>query len=291
MLNHQILIACRDSSEAEMLRAALEQPSTPVFHKSSALFDAFSATPDAFILMTSLVMDETAIGLLTKAAIINPTYNIIYARHADQALNVLRLFGCGCAAILGPDEINLLPDLLNPSEDYLDELVMPPFFIDDDESTLKEPPSSTALPLHVSFLGAQAMMSCANALLNINASHAMSMSCVAPSNKWALDHLISSMQEYTLWTAQTRPVVVHGSVTLCQDFKMLAALEPTSQHIVVCHGNLSHDEDLYLSRLPEGTRIFTATDEGYIEQEKNGVGAAIRPEKLWELFITTLYGN
>ncbi len=291
MPQHQILIACRDSAEGEMIRAAIDQPSTPVFHKSAALFDAFTSAQNSFIVMTSLIMDETANGLLTKAAIIHPTHNIIYARHADRALNVLRLFGCGCAAIIGPDELSLLPNLLNPSESYLDELVMPPFFIDDDESSLKDPPANSAQPLHITILGAQALMSCANALLNISASHAMSIACVAPSNAWALDHFISSLKEYTLWSALTRPIIEHGAVTLCKDFNALASLEPTSQHIVICHGILSEAENEYISRLPKEIRIFTASSEGYLERTDNAPDTPIRSERLWDILISTLYGS
>ncbi len=143
MPHHQIIIACRNSAESELLRSAIGQPSTPVYHKAARLFDHISTSPGAFLILTPLIMDETASGILTKSAIIHPTYNILYACHAIDALNLLRLYGCGCDAILGPDELNLLPDLLNPSENQLNDLVTPPFFIDDDESRLKDPPKSS----------------------------------------------------------------------------------------------------------------------------------------------------
>ncbi|MBQ9817300.1 MAG: hypothetical protein IJM59_07545 [Proteobacteria bacterium] len=291
MPHHQIIIACRNSAESELLRSVIGQPSTPVYHKAARLFDHISTSPGAFLILTPLIMDETASGILTKSAIIHPTYNILYACHAVDALNLLRLYGCGCAAILGPDELNLLSDLLTPAENQLNELVMPPFFIDDDESSLKDPPKSSAQPLHITFLGAQALMSCANALLNITASDSMSMACIAPANPWATDHLISSIHEYTLWSTQTRPIIARSTLTLCHDINALASLEPTSQHFIVCHGMLNDQERAYLDHLPKKPRIFTASDEGYIDYTQSDLETIIAPERLWNIFISALYGN
>ncbi|MBQ1925265.1 MAG: hypothetical protein II767_07950 [Proteobacteria bacterium] len=291
MPHHQIIIACRDNAEAEVLRSAAGQPSASAYHKASSLLDHLAVAGGSFLVMTPLIMDETATGILTKVAIIQPSYSILYARHADRALNVLRLFGCGCSVILGPNELEDLPKHLEPDERYLDALVMPPFFIDDDESSLKEPPSRQARPLHVTFLGAQGVMSCANALLNIHASGSLSMSCVAPQNAWARDHFIQSLEEYTLWKAQTKPAITASHVTLCSDFKALATLEPTSQHFVICHGLMSEAENAYLERLPEGARVFVAAREGYTEKIGADIGAMIDPERLWDILISALYAE
>ncbi|MBR4986856.1 MAG: hypothetical protein IKY83_14075 [Proteobacteria bacterium] len=291
MPHHQIIIACRDNAEAEVLRSAAGQPSASAYHKSTTLLDHLAAAGGSFLVMTPLIMDETANGILTKVAIIQPSYSILYARHADRALNVLRLFGCGCSVILGPDELSELPAYLEPDEAYLDALVMPPFFIDDDESSLKEPPSRQACPLHVTFLGAQAMMSCANALLNIHASSAMSMACVVPRNAWAREHLIQSLGEYTLWNAQTKPLIATSCVTFCNDFNALASLEPTGQHFVICHGLMSDAENAYLDRLPACVRVFEAAREGYSEKSQTGFEAMISPERLWDILISALYAQ
>lgn len=291
MAHHQIIIACRDNAEAETLRSAAGQPSASAYHKTSSLLDHLAVAGGSFLVMTPLIMDETANGILTKVAIIQPSYSILYACHADRALNVLRLFGCGCSVILGPDELPELPAYLEPDERYLDALVMPPFFIDDDESSLKEPPSSQARPLHVTFLGAQAMMSCANAILNIHASGAISMACVAPRNAWAREHLMQSLEEYTLWKAQMKPSISASRVTLCSDFNALASLEPTSQHVVICHGLMSEAERDYIERLPGDARVFVAAREGYSERTRAEIGAMIDPERLWDILISSLYAQ
>ena len=291
MNHHQILLACRDNAEAEIIRTALQNNSPHVFHKAGQLFEQYLVCPESFIVMTSLIIDETAVGLLSKAAIIHPGYFVVYARHADKALNVLRLFGCGCAAILGPDELPSITDFLSPPSSYLDELVIPPFFIDDEESALKEPPVRMANPLHVTFLGAQAIVSCTNAILNINASKSMSMACVGPVNAWAREHLVSSIREYTRWQPQSRPIITNGTISFCNDFHTLASLEVQNQHIVIIHGHVDDDEAHYISSLPPETRMFVATNEGYSECVHGSLGASILPNQLWDVLISSLYGN
>ncbi|MBQ9394521.1 MAG: hypothetical protein IJU23_03260 [Proteobacteria bacterium] len=289
MNNHQILLACRDNAEAEIIRTALQNNSPNVFHRAGQLFEQYLVCPESFIIMTSLIIDETALGLLSKAAIIHPGYFVVYAHHANKALNVLRLFGCGCAAILGPDELPTITSFLSPSKSYLDELVMPPFFIDDEESALKDPSVRHANPLHVTFLGTQAIMSCANAILNINASKSMSMACVGPSNTWAREHLSSSIREYTKWQPESRPVVTNGTISFCNDFDTLSSLAVHSQHIVILHGHISDEEAGYISSLPPETRIFVASNEGYSEKIHGSLGVAILPNQLWDVLISSLY--
>ena len=292
MGHHQVVVACRDYAESEKILSVIGQPSTPVYHRAGPLLDHLSNAPDSFLVLTPLIMDETANGILTKCAIDAPTYSVLYALHTPNALNILRLFGCGCAHILGPDELDLLPSLLSVSEDVLNERVMPPFFIDDDESSLKEPSVENANPLHISFLGNQALMSCCNALLNISASESMSMACLAPVNAWALEHFKQSLNEFTLWHLESKPKITTGSVTLCKDFKSLASLEPACQHYIVCHGLLSEEENAFLEHQPNGTQIFTASDEGYIAQKVgSNLETAVAPEKLWAEFISSLYAK
>lgn len=289
---HQIVVVCRDKEEGDKIKNAIGQPSIPLYHRASPVLDHLANSPDCFLVLTPLIIDETAIGLLTKCAIDSPVYSILYAAHTEHALNILRLFGCGCAHILGPDELDLLPSRLNVEEDELLERVFPPFFIESDESELQVPSTENAKPLHVSFLGKQAMMSCSNALLHISASNAISMSCVAPSNPWAVEQLKRNLAEYTLWIMQTKPKISNGCVTMCQDFNALASLEPASQHFIVCHGQLSEEETQYLEHQPDGTQIFTASDEGYIVQKKgSSIETAVSPEKLWNTFISSLYTN
>ena len=289
---HQIVVACRDNAEGDKIKNMIGQPSIPVYHRSTPVLDHLANAPDSFLILTPLIMDETATGLLTKCAIDSPIYSIIYAQHTNRALNVLRLFGCGCAHILGPDELNLLPSLLDVQEEELAERVFPPFFIDDDESSLQDPSAKAASPLHITFLGKQALMSCANALLNISASQAMSMACVAPSNTWALERLKHNLAEHTLWKMHTKPMISNGSVTMCKDFKALASLEPASRHFILCHGLLSEEETQFIEHQPDGTQIFTASEEGYIAQTKGApIETAFPPEKLWDVFISSLYGN
>lgn len=291
MSNHAIVIACRDNAEGAHIRQIIGQPSAPVFHKAAPLLEHLNTLPDSFLIMTPLMLDETASGILTKRAIIQPGYNILYACQCKHALNILRLYGSGCCDIIGPEETDMLKAALEPSEVSLPEIVMPPFFIDDDESSLKTPSNSASTPVHVSFLGAQAIISCANALLNIKASPSISMACIGPRSAWTREHLRSNMREYTLWHLESRPVMVGGSVTFCQDFNSLAALEPTSQHMILCHGMLTPEEEQFLSLQPESTRVFVASGEGYLEKKNNMLAAVIAPERLWDAIISALYGS
>ena len=290
MSEHTILIACRDNAEAEKIRAAIGQPSATAFFRSTPLLDRLAMMHDACLVLTSLCTDETAEGLVTKAAIVHPSHVVMYANRCDHALNIARLYGCGCAAILGPDELDLLPGFLDPPQAVMDELVMPPFFIDDDESSLRPPDtSSLSNSVHVTFLGSQALMSCCNALLNIKASPLFSFSCVGPSNAWAREHLVSSLLENTLWTVTQRPAIVHGSCTLCNDFNVLASLEPTARQFILCHGLLSADEIRYMDSFTNAPRIFQATMEGYVEKTVNSLDSVVRPEKLWDTIISSLF--
>lgn len=289
MSQHSMIIACRDAAEAARLREALGEPSTPVYHKSLPFLSRIDSTPGCFVIVSSLILDETATGLLTKASILEPRYSVLFASDAGEALNLVRVYGCGCAEVVGPDELAHLKACLEPSEAYLNEMVMPPFFIDDEESSLKDPPLNVARPLHVTCIGAQALMSCSNALLNIDASSAMSFSCVGPRLPWALEHYETSLRSATLWNVQRHPKITGGTLTLCQDFSAVASLEPTGQHVVLCHGHVSEQEAAYLERLPAGTRVFMASDEGYVENASQSLESVIDPERLWDMLISALY--
>lgn len=289
MNHHSIVVACRDSSEGERIRSALGEPSIPLFRKSGAVLVHAETTPDAFIVMTPLLTDENAFGLLTKLAILQPMYAIVYACQCDKALNILRLFGCGASAVIGEDELDLLKVLVQPQEEVLNHLVMAPFFIDDDVSNLKKPPLQSAQMLHVTFLGAQALMSFSNAVLNIEVSELMSFSCLSPRSVWANQKIQEQLGVCTNWTYMPRPAIGGGSVTLCQNMNQLASLEPTGQHFVVCHGYVSESERAYIDRLPPGVRLFVASNEGYREQSGSGVASIISPERLWDVFISALY--
>ncbi|GEM_PF-3115722 len=290
MPNPQIFIACRDNSEAQRIRKVIGQPSIPAFHKSAPLLERLESAKNCMLITTPLMMDETAHGILTKSAILQNGYIILYACHGDRAINLLRLYGCGCSAILGPDELDMLPALLDTEKVHPDELVIPPFFIDDDESKLKEPPLQSAHPLHITFLGSQAIMSCANAMLNITASETMSMACVAPKQPWALSHLMKTMNDFTLWKAQMESTITQGYVSFCNDLNSLISLEPTEQHFVICHGRLDDNELSYIQHLPPNIRIFRASNQGYSEENSDELQPVMRPEKLWDIFITALYG-
>ena len=284
MSHHQIVIASRDGAESAAIRNAIGQSSILSYHKVAALLDYLVGAPDSFLVMTSLILDETAIGLLNRCAIIAPMYSVMYARHC--------LYGAGCAHILGPDELDQLTALLSPSEDFLASFTIPPFFVDDDDTGLCEPPSASAQPVHISFLGAQAMMSCANALQHIPASSAMSMSVVKPQNKWAQEHLAQSISSYTCWAVYEKPAISGGCITLCNNFNALASLEPTAKHFVICHGELSEAENEYVERLPEDTRVVTATDDGYIMRlNANQLESGILPRKLWRILVSALFDD
>lgn len=289
MNRHTTIIACRDTQEAQAISKALGEPSTPVFHRANALLSHLDANPGAFIVTTPLLLDETAAGLLTKMAIIEPVYSVLYACHGRKALNMLRLFGCGCHAILGPDELGLLAPLMHPEQAIIDDLVIPPFFIDDDESSLKAPALDNAAPLHITFLGAQAMMSCANAMLNIEACPMISMAAVMPATPWICQRLAESINACTRWTSQTKTAITGGTLTLCANFNALTILEPTGTHFIICHGHLSENEAHFVERQGARARIFTATNEGYVERQKSTLNTFIPPEKLWDIMISALY--
>ena len=140
MSYRQILIACRDSLEGEKIREAIGQPSAPIYHRASSLLDNLVSSPESTVVLTPLMSDETALGVLTKGAIDSKPYSILYACQCIDALNILRVFGCGCAHVLGPDELGLLKGLVSSAEENAADRVFVPFFIDDDESALKEPP-------------------------------------------------------------------------------------------------------------------------------------------------------
>lgn len=289
MGHHAIVIACRDSSDGNRIRTALGEASIPVICKSAPILAQAEAVPNAYIVATPLTLDENCIDLLTKLAVLQPMYSVIYADQCNDALNILRMYGCGAAAVLGRDELDLLPALMDPARDVVDNLVMPPFFIDDDVSNLKEPPMNSAQTLHVTFLGAQAMMSFSNAVLNIEASSLISFACKAPQNAWAQEQLQKTLAMSTGWSYQSRPTITPGSVTLCKNNASLSALEPTGQHFVVCHGFMCDEERAFLERLPRTARIFIASNQGYIEQTSENATSIIDPERLWDIFISALY--
>ena len=292
MSHHQIVIASRDGAESAAIRKAIGQPSILSYHKIAALLDYLVGAPDSFLVLTSLILDETAIGLLNKCAIIAPIYSVMYARHCDHALNLLSLYGAGCAHILGPDELDLLSPLLSPSEDMLASFTIPPFFVDDDDTGLREPPSASAQPVHISFLGSQALMSCANALQHIPTSSAMSMSVIKPQNPWAQEHLVQSITTHTCWSVYEKPAISGGCITLCNNFNALVSLEPTSKHFVICHGDLSEAENEYVERLPEDVRVVTATDDGYMMRlNANQLESGILPRKLWRILVSALFDD
>lgn len=289
MTIHSTIIACRDTKEAQIFREILSEPAIPSFTRSAPFMEQFISAPHSQVLMTPLLLDENALGLLTKLAIIQPAYSILAACQAGRSLNILQLLACGCAAIVGPNELDALPELLSPDPAVIKDIVMPHFFIDD-ASCLKPPVRNLSCPLHISFVGSQALMSCANALLNIYPCNMMSMACIAPSSPWTLDRLVQGMPEYTLWRPQTNNRIAGRHVTLCPDFNTLSSLEPLSQHFVVCHGHLSSSEMAWVNRISPNARIFKAERDGYIELSASFV-SVIRPEKLWDFFVSALYGE
>ena len=293
-MQYPVIIASRTPSEAERIRAALNQAAIPAFHVSNDVLSRLNDADNATLISTSLLEDETALGIATKASIIAPTYTIIWACHAPKALNLLRLYGSGCFHVLGPNELDLLSPLMltdETAEDFFNELVLPPFFIDEGVSTLKEPSKELARRLHVTFVGQQAMMSCMNAILHISASESLSLACVAPLSPWAKEQIIRNFSEYTLWTPIFDPLIAPASVTLCSDSNMLSALEPTTKHIVVCHGMITPREEEYLKFLAPGTRVFIAIAEGYTSRVGDSFDKTISPESFWDMLISTLYAN
>lgn len=293
-MQHPVIIASRTSAEAAQIRAALHQTAIPAFQTANDVLSHLNDADSAILISTSLLEDETALGITTKASIIAPTYTIIWARYAAKAQNLLRLYGSGCFHVLGPDELDLLSTLIpepETADDFFNELVLPPFFIDDDVSSLKDPSKAIARRLHVTFLGHQAMMSCMNAVQNISASDALSLACVAPLTPWSRDQLVRNFAEYTLWTPIFEPKIAPASVTLCSDFNMLSALEPTTMHIVVCHGMITAEEEAYLTHLHPATRVFIAISEGYTSRHGDSFDKTISPETFWDILISTLYAN
>ncbi len=293
-MQHPVIIASRTPAEAARIRATLNQPAIPAFQVSNDVLSRLNDEDNAILISTSLLEDETALGITTKASIIAPTYTIIWACHAPKALNLLRLYGSGCFHIIGPDELDLLNTLMlddDIADDFFNELVLPPFFIDDGVSTLQDPSKDMARRLHVTFIGQQAMMSCMNAILNISASESLSLACVAPLSPWAKEQIIRNFSEYTLWTPIFDPQIAPASVTLCSDANMLSALEPTTKHIVVCHGMISEREEAYLAHLSPSTRVFIAIAEGYTSRVGDSFDKTISPESFWDMIISTLYAN
>jgi len=288
MSGFPIILACRDSAEAKILKATLGQISPHVYHHGDAALERLSTMPNAIFITTSLLADETAASLIAKCAVIGHIYSIVIARQAAEAVNLLRLYGSGCKAVLGPDELDLLRDLIAPDQAVVHELVMPPFFIDDDISPLKEPSKCIAKPIHITCLGQQALMSCCNAALNIAASEMISMACVAPDTPWAKSKIARDLAEYTLWHHESQATIASRTITFCQDFNALAALEPTTQHFVLCHGALSEQENAYIQRLPAHAAIFVACSDGYVSKH-HSFDTALAPERLWSTIISALY--
>ena len=291
MTHHQLVIASRDGAETAIIRSAIGQSSIPAYHKVGALLEYLVGAPDSFLVMTTLLLDETATGLLARCAVIAPFYSVLYARHCDRAINLLQIYGAGCARVLGPEETDQLPAAIAPSEDMLASFVIPPFFVDDDEPAIREPSSANARPMHITFIGAQALMSFCNAVQHVPATGAMSMSVVRPTGTWAFDHLMQSIASYSCWSVNEKPMISGGSVTVCNDFESLASLEPTSLHFVICHGELSEAETQYLERLPKEARVYTANDDGYVPRSDAGLDNSISPHKLWKLLVSSLYGD
>lgn len=294
-MQHPVIIASRTPAEAVKIRTALHQTAIPAFHTANDVLSHLNDAEDAILISTSLLEDETALGITTKASIIAPTYTILWACHAPRTQNLLRLYGSGCFHVLGPDELDLLESCMLGDDEYADtffnELVLTPFFINDGVSTLADPSKSLAQRLHVTFIGHQAMMSCMNAILNISASESLSLSCVAPLSAWAREQITRNFEEHTLWTPIFEPKIAPASVTLCSDFNMLSALEPTTKHIVVCHGMITDREEAYLSHLLPTTRVFIAIAEGYTSRVGDSFDKTISPESFWDVIISTLYAN
>ncbi|MCL2326636.1 MAG: hypothetical protein FWC40_09110 [Proteobacteria bacterium] len=288
MSSFPVVLACRDSAEAKILKAALGHVSLHIYHHGDAALERLSTMPNAIFVTGSLLADETAASLIAKSAVIGHVYSIVIARQAAETINLLRLYGSGCKAVLGPDELDLLRDFIGPEQNTLNELVMPPFFIDDDISPLKEPAKCIAKPIHITCLGQQALMSCCNAILNIAASEMISMACVAPGTPWAKSKIAYDLAEYTLWHHEFQATIASKTITFCQDFNALAALEPTSQHFVLCHGALSEQENAYIQRLPTHAAIFVACSDGYVSKHHH-FDTALAPERLWSTIISALY--
>jgi len=284
-----IIIACRNEAEATQIREAAKVSGVPVYFEASNALTKLADVNDAILITTSLLQDDTAIDFITKASIIAPTYTILWAKHAASAQNLLKLYGSGCSAVIGPEESALLETIVQIEDEVFEEIVIPPFFINDGESPLKNPSHGHAARLHVTVLGSQAMMTCANALLNIAASDSLSLACVSHLSPWAQQQLIKNISDYTHWHAVTEPLIAPASVTLCQNLNMLQALEPSSNHVIICHGHLTDEEYAYVEALIPQARVFTATAEGFAGQISDDFEATLSPERFWDHLISSLY--
>lgn len=286
-MQNSIIIACRTNAEATQIQDAGQFQTASIYTEADAVLSRISDVSRSILVMTSLVLDESAIGLATKVTITAPTYTVVWAKHAAKALNVLRLMGCGAAQVLGPDDLDQLPNAIDVSEKIIEDLVFPAFFVDDGISNLKAPDKSIAKRLHVTFLGTQAMMSCCNALLNIKAADAISMATATPITSWCKERIIQNLAEYTLWKPVTDTSIVGGGITLCDHLDELMSLNPDVQHYVICHGTLSPDEENYISTLPSDALVFKACSDGYTD--RRSTAPSIPPEKFWDVLISALY--
>ncbi len=282
-----LIIACRNEAEANQIREAAKVSGVPVYFEASNALTKLADVNDAILITTSLLQDDTAIDFITKTSIIAPTYTILWAKHAAAAQNLLKLYGSGCSAAIGPDESHLLETIVQIEDEVFEEIVIPPFFINDNDSPLKDPSGHTRL--HVTVLGSQAMMTCANALLNLAASDALSLACVSNLSPWAMQQIIKNITDYTHWHAVTEPRIAPASVTLCQNLNMLQALEPSSNHVIICHGHLTDEEYAFVEALIPQARVFTATSEGYAGQISDDFEATLSPDRFWDHLISSLY--
>jgi hypothetical protein len=275
-----IVLACRDANEAEILKSSLKDADCSIHHRGDPALANLEARSSAVLVVTSFLSDETAIGLITRASIIGHYYSIVVALHAASSLNLLRLYAAGCVAILGPNELDLFQKLVNPPKVLLEKFVVPPFFIEVDPTTIKDNPRRTRKKLHITCLGIQSLMSCCNALINIPPTENISIACMAPFNTWARAKISKDIAEFSLWRVQYQPAVVGATLTLCHDFKVLSSLDPTAQHVILCHGMLTRDEEAYLRSVATGSRVFNASHDGY---RANGdeFGEVISPKRLW----------
>lgn len=286
-MQNPVIIACRCVNESNRIKETCQLTSVPTYFESKELFDRLSDGTSSVIIATSLIADETSIGIVTKSSIISQNCTIIWANHATRSQNLLRLFGSGCYSVLGPDELDLLPEILSQTEEIVNDIVIPPFFIDDGVSNLKAPDKHYANRLHVTFIGAQAMMSCSNAILNIRACDTISMACLSTLSPWVQAQLSKNFPLFTLWRASFLPIVKPMTITYCQNLKELISLEPACKHIVVCHGYLSKDEENYLAHLSPNTLIFQACEDGYVDNR--GTEQPYNPERFWDFLISSTY--
>ena len=284
-----LIIACRNESEAARIKEAAHISGVPSYFDAINALTKLADLERALLITTSLLQDDTAIDFITKTTITSPTFIVLWAQHAPDSQNLLRIFGSGCSVALGPDELDQLKNFIDPDDAVLDDMIIPPFFIDDYESSLKDPSANRANRLHVTFLGSQALMSCSNAILNITASPALSFSCAPALSPWARSQFAKNISDYTLWHIITEPQVAPGTVTLCNDFSSLCALEPAATHLVVCHGHLTDAECAFVESLMASARVFTATPEGYVGKVDGELETTLDPEQFWDHIISSLY--